>query len=397
MAPPLSVYIHIPFCARKCPYCDFNTYAVAKIPEHEYCSALIKELSFYFTEERFKGRSVQSIFFGGGTPSIFSAASIKRLIEAIRLVTSLSSDCEISLEANPGECTADRLNELSSAGVSRVSFGAQSASGKSLTLLGRTHTWSDVEGAVAAARQAGIKSVNVDFMFGLPGQSIQDVDNEIRHFLNLDVEHISTYGLTIERGTPLFQHVARKIIKPIDDENAAEMMERIIDGLTSAGYSQYEISNFSKSGFECRHNIAYWIGDDYIGVGAGAHSYYCSRNGEERTAAERWSNSAKPDDYMQKIQSKGESKAWREELELRGLIFEFFFLGLRRMIGISLVDFERYFGADERRKVMPALESLIERQLLGTKDGNICLTRRGLLVADSVFELLAEEIEPGGA
>ena len=387
--PPFSLYIHVPYCIHKCPYCDFNTYAVPSVPEEPYRKALLAELECFARSGSFVGRKIQSIYFGGGTPSLLSPKTIQEIIDKASSLYGVLAGAEITLEANPERVSLELLKGFREAGVSRVSFGSQSLQPRILKLLGRAHTPEDIINAASLSRRAGIDNFNLDLIFGVPDQNLEELQRDLDSYCALDPNHISAYGLTVERGTPFYQDVARGIMKTIPDEESAEMMEVIIDTFEAASLNQYEISNFAKIGFESKHNQSYWNRDDYLGIGAGAHSYLAKREGDRISSAERWSNLARPEQYMESAISKGESASWRESLEIGALKYEFFFLGLRRMSGVNENEWESAFGEKAFGIYNEKIFELITEGFLKREDRSIALTRAGLLLADSLFERLA--------
>ncbi|MGA9032746.1 MAG: radical SAM family heme chaperone HemW [Sulfuricaulis sp.] len=265
--PPLSLYVHIPWCVRKCPYCDFNSHeARSDIPEQEYIDALLRDLEQDLP--RVWGRIVHTIFIGGGTPSLFSPEAIDRLLSGIRARLPLDQNIEITLEANPGTVELERFKGFRTAGINRLSIGIQSFDEEKLKALGRIHGRAEALRAAEAARAAGFDNFNFDLMFGLPGQSVEQALADMRTAIDLHPTHLSAYQLTIEPNT-LFH--ARPPTLP-DDDITWDMQSRLQTELATAGYRQYEVSAYARPGYECRHNLNYWKFGDYLGIGAGAHA-----------------------------------------------------------------------------------------------------------------------------
>lgn len=263
---PLALYVHVPWCVRKCPYCDFNSHALkSELPEAAYIDALLADLE---AESAALGaRTVQSVFIGGGTPSLLSSEAVSRLVEGIRARVSLWSECEITLEANPGTAEAVRFAGLRRAGVNRISIGVQSFDDDLLSLIGRIHGAAEARAAVEMAKAADFKSLNLDLMYALPGQSVDQALSDVETALDLAPTHLSYYQLTLEPNTLFFRHPPKLPV-----ESAAWRMARDgIERIEARGFSRYEISAFAQPGFECRHNINYWRFGDYVGIGAGAH------------------------------------------------------------------------------------------------------------------------------
>lgn len=387
---PFSIYIHIPYCHQKCPYCDFNTYAVSSAPETDYTSALLAELDWKAAQEDWAGRPVQTIYFGGGTPSIFSTKSIKRILSVISQLFPTLDDIEISLEANPGTVSTDNLSGYRDAGVNRISFGGQSFNNDILKTLGRLHTPDQVEAAVESARVAGYRNMSMDLIYGVPNQTVSDLRTDALKCIELELPHVSGYSLTIEKGTPFYQSYKRGILKPAKDEIVLEMMHELTDVLSGGGLERYEISNFAMPLKEARHNLAYWNGDDYLGLGAGAHSFISYADKKDPAAfGKRWSNYALPQRYMESATTIGSAESWSETVDRSGSMFEFFFLGLRKTAGVSLDRFQDLFGESAETLYGELFEILLHEKLLEREGQFIRLSRRGTELADSVIENFA--------
>lgn len=387
---PCAVYVHIPYCFHKCPYCDFNTYAVPRMPENDYVSALLAELDARAITPHFAGRTVRSIYFGGGTPSILTVGAVTRLLDALRSTFDCAPGLEVSLEANPGNVTTEQLSGYRAAGITRLSFGAQSLNAVTLQALGRIHTPEQVESAVAVARQSGFLNVSLDLMFGAPGQLLVDLEADIRAAASLRPEHISTYGLTLEKGTPFYVAHRRGSLHLPPEDVVADMLQRATTLIPELGFARYEISNYARPGFEARHNLAYWRGHDYLGLGAGAHSFVRSREDNTTVYGRRWSNFAPPQRYMAAAQDTGFAESWTDTVDLRGGMFEFFFLGLRTIAGVSLGEFAAVFGISAHHVYGDQFRALVGHGLLHVGPDVVRLTPAGLMVADSVIESFAE-------
>lgn len=383
---PFSLYVHIPYCLQKCPYCDFNTYALSSIPERDYIGALLAELDYFATQAEWRGRPIQSIYFGGGTPSLFSARSVRKLIEEACALFPITDRIELSLEANPGTVDGEKLSGYRDGGINRLSFGAQSLNPGILKALGRLHTPEEIRAAIEMARSAGISNVNLDLMYGAPGQTLEMLEQDIAAYVELAPSHISPYGLTIEKGTPFFTSYKKGIMKLPPEEHIAQMMERINEALPQAGFVHYEISNFARPGKEARHNLAYWNADDYLGLGAGSHSCFTERDGNRKLSARRWSNYALPNRYMQAAAAQGHAEGWSDALAPKDLMFEFFFLGLRKISGVKELDFEVQFGVPLSAAYPEILHIMVAEGLLQLSNGCLRLSPRGIMLADSVIE-----------
>ena len=288
--PPLSLYIHVPWCVRKCPYCDFNSHeARAAIPERAYIDALLRDLERELP--RVWGKTVHTVFLGGGTPSLFSPEAVDRLLAGVRVRVPLAPDAEVTLEANPGTVDIERFQGFRDAGVNRLSIGIQSFDPEKLQALGRIHGRAEALQAAEAARVAGFENINLDLMYGLPRQTVEQALADVQTAVAIQPAHLSVYQLTIEPNT-LFH--AKPPVLP-DDDTSWEMQNQIQDLLAEQGYKQYEVSAYAKPGYECRHNLNYWRFGDYLGIGAGAHGKITGTQGITRL----W-KTKHPGNYMEK-------------------------------------------------------------------------------------------------
>jgi putative oxygen-independent coproporphyrinogen III oxidase len=340
---PLTLYIHLPWCVRKCPYCDFNSHALrGEVPENGYVDALLADLDDEAT--RTQGREVHAIFFGGGTPSLFSAPAIGRILDHAAAGLSLATDCEVTLEANPGTAEAARFAGYRAAGVNRLSLGVQSFDDTMLRTLGRIHGAAEAERAMAFAREAGFERINLDLMHGLPGQSEDGAVRDIEAALAFDPGHISHYQLTLEPNTAFH----RDPPELPDDDSLAAIQDACHDRLRAAGYAQYEVSAWARPGQECRHNLNYWGFGDYLGIGAGAHGKLTDTGGR---VTRRWKKKH-PSAW---IGGATEQLDGREELDAGTLEFEFLLNTLRLRDGFTESSFHSRTGRniDELR---PKLE-----------------------------------------
>ncbi|NDC38257.1 MAG: radical SAM family heme chaperone HemW, partial [Proteobacteria bacterium] len=325
------------------------------------------------------------------TPSLFAPETIARILRTVRQKFPLTAAAEISLEANPGTVSFETLAGYREAGINRLSFGAQSFNPTTLKTLGRIHTPEQVEAAFASAREAGITNLSLDLIFGVPGQTLTDLRSDLEAALNLSPVHLSAYSLTFEKGTPFYAAMKRGALTVTPDTEVAEMMELLCDFLPAHGLRRYEVSNFAWPGFEARHNLAYWNGDDYIGLGAGAHSFLRAPAASipATAAGMRWSNYALPKKYIEAACAQGIAEGWRETLTPESAIFEVFFLGLRKIEGISLQRFEQTFAVSIEELYPGVLTSLCESGLASVTSERFALTERGLMLTDSVLEQFA--------
>lgn len=388
----VSLYLHVPFCHTRCHYCDFNTYAGMLGHRESYVDALAQEIRLAGQRARMDDgspRRCRTIFFGGGTPSLLTPEQVDGLLREARSAFALDDDAEITLEANPGTLEYGRLDALRAVGVNRLSMGAQSFDADLLRWMGRIHTPDEIETAFAAARQAGFTSINLDFIFALPNQSLATWAETLERAIALGPEHLSLYSLIVEEGTPLFSWVREGQVQPADDDTAADMYEHAIARLANAGYGQYEISNWARPGHECRHNLTYWRDLPYIGLGAGAHSCF---------AGHRFAEARPIGGYIARVrQSVAEGKtaglpagaitedeAISKELEMA----ETAMVGLRLNAGISRSEFTTRFGHTFEQVFDERLADVRTLGLLETVGDRIRLTEHGRLLGNEVFARL---------
>jgi oxygen-independent coproporphyrinogen-3 oxidase len=368
---PLALYLHIPFCHRRCTYCDFNTYADMGDRFLPYTRALAKEI-----QATGRGERVMSIFFGGGTPSILPVALIKDILAACRGAFAVDPGAEITLEANPGTVDANKLSDLRQIGVDRLSLGVQSARSSELALLGRSHTFEQARQAVAMARAAGLDNISLDVIYGLPGQSLADWGVTLDATLGLAPDHLSCYGLSVEEGTPLAAQIRTGALAQPDPDAGADMYELAEAWLDEGGFEHYEISNWAKPGRQCRHNLVYWRNEDYVGFGAGAHS--CRDH-------KRWWNVLAPDDYIARVTADDSPVANVEHIELGREMGETMMMGLRLSEGVAIRGFQRRFQRTLTQVYGRELEELEAAHLIEWDGQRVRLTARGRLLGNQVF------------
>ncbi len=364
-----GVYLHIPFCKSRCSYCDFATdvYRDSGAVER-YVDALCAEVKGSEFEVQ-----ADTIYFGGGTPSLLMSEQVERVLAAVRSRFDVAADTEITMEMNPATVTPESLAAYRDLGVNRASFGVQTFDDRALKLLARGHDANDARETFRLLREAGFDNISLDLIAGLPGQTAGDWMANLEAAIGLGPEHMSLYLLEVHEGTPLAEQI-RSGRQPLPDEDlAAVMYEMMIDTVGNAGYSQYEISNFSRPGFESRHNTKYWRLDPVFGFGVSAHSF----DGRERSANER--DTAK---YVEMISSKGSAEVDREAVDRCS---EYTFLGLRLDEGIDLAEFMDRFDVEFTLKYENELAALLEAQLVETSGGRIRLTRKGKLFSNEVF------------
>lgn len=375
----MELYIHIPFCIRKCAYCDFLSAPADQETIARYMDALKKQLVRQAAS--FQDRKIDTVFIGGGTPTVLLTEQLAELLETVQINYALAKDIEITVEANPGTITAGKARALAGGGVNRVSLGLQSASEQELRLLGRIHTYDDFLRSYGLVREAGIRNVNVDLMSALPGQTIASYEKTLHQVLSLHPEHISAYSLIIEEGTPFYeQYREDEKLRNAGEEPRllpSEECERTMYELTGAllsdyGYERYEISNYAKKGHECRHNIGYWTGEEYLGVGLGASSYI------EGT---RFCNTSDLRAYLEEDFTPREV----QKLSKNDRMAEFFYLGLRMTAGVSKAEFVRRFGLSASSVYGDVLKDLVERKLLEDTGTHYRLTPFGRDVSNQVL------------
>jgi oxygen-independent coproporphyrinogen-3 oxidase len=375
-----GLYLHIPFCRARCSYCDFNTYAGLKRLYEPYVRALVQEVCLLAPK---LAHPAGTLFLGGGTPTVLPIWLLKELLSVSFGKFNLGSGAEVTSEANPGSITLDYLQALHDLGVNRLSLGAQSFDEAELALLGRIHTAREIGQTVEWARAAGFDNLNLDLIYGLPGQVPDTWADSLRHALVLEPEHISLYCLTVEEGTPLYNQVTTGWLSTPDPDLAADMYDLAEEWLVDAGYRQYEISNWSRPGYECAHNLVYWRNRPYLGLGAGAHS---SLQGQ------RWWNVQPVQTYIDRI-VEGADTAWPSPAAQDGEVIdrplemgETMMLGLRlTREGIAESDFRQRFGVSLEEVYGDVIQDLKRQGLLMWRDGRLCLTRRGRLLGNQVF------------
>lgn len=389
----LELYIHIPFCARKCQYCDFLSMPAEEPIRAHYVASLLQEIRA--KSKPLQGRQVVSIFLGGGTPSILHGAQVVQILEAIRQGFSIAPNAEITIECNPGTLDRQKLLSYKAAGVNRLSIGLQSTHGKELRKLGRIHTYEDFLASYDLARKADFGNINVDLMSALPGQAVGDWASTLERVLRLKPEHISAYSLMIEEGTPFFalygedERRRERGDSPLflpDEETEREMYSMACQMLEEKGYRRYEISNYAKPGRECRHNLGYWRRVPYLGLGLGSASLLDGI---------RFSNTTSLQDYLEgKYGDLGallqggqggypiRSIVW---LDKKQQMEEFMFLGLRMMDGISRKEFRESFGIELEGIYGAVVKELTQQGLLGQEFGRVFLTEEGISLSNYVM------------
>lgn len=375
----LELYIHIPFCVKKCFYCDFLSMPVDESIRRHYVCKLIEEIEY--KSEKYKEYEVSSLFFGGGTPSILSETQIAEIMKALQKNFSIKSDAEITIECNPGTLTGQKLSVYKQCGINRISMGLQSGNNQELNMMGRIHTYEEFLQNYDLVRKIGFDNVNVDLMSALPGQTVSDWEDTLRKVLKLRPEHISAYSLIIEEGTPFYEIYEKDELRRQEGERPeylpSEETERAMYEVTRSilaqkGYERYEISNYAKKGMECKHNIGYWTRKNYLGLGLGSASL---------VENVRFSNSS---DLKEYLNGKFEPQE-KEVLTRKEQMEEFAFLGLRMMQGISRRRFEEAFGVAIEAVYGEVIHKMTELGLLRQQAGHIMLTEDGISVSNYVM------------
>ncbi|MDT7687662.1 MAG: hypothetical protein QOE46_421 [Acidobacteriota bacterium] len=371
-----GIYIHVPFCRSRCSYCDFATGAYEEALAERYVRALAREIEAF--ERAGESDEVDTIYFGGGTPSLLTAAQVSHVLDAVRRRFPVEPDAEVTLEMNPGTVTAERLLRLRDAGVNRASFGAQTFDDRELKRLGRTHTADDTRRTFRLLREAGFDNVSFDLIAGLPRQTLKGWEVNLEEALCLRPEHLSLYLLEVHEGTPLAEQIRAGRYRQPDADLAAEMYRLMAERTGRAGYEQYEISNFCLAGRESRHNMKYWTGEPYFGFGCSAHSFDGRRS--------RWSNERDARAYVASVEEKSSAVVMREELDERGASAEALFLGLRLLTrGVDLAEHRALYDCDVRTEYAADLARFDEAGLVCVEGDVLRLTPEGALLSNEVF------------
>lgn len=375
-----ALYIHFPFCVRKCLYCDFNSLTGSSVSPEGYAAVLVRELEL--RAATLDGPvTAPTLYFGGGTPSLMAPASVQLVVGGTRRWYGLLPEAEVTLEANPGTVDREKLAGYREAGVNRLSLGVQSFDDATLVRLGRLHTARQAADAVTMARQAGFANLGIDLIHGLPGQTVAMWRDELARAVDLAPEHISAYGLTVEEGTPFFSLASTgKLDLPVE-EAALAMLEMTAHVLRDAGYEQYEISNFARPGWRSRHNQVYWHRGNYLGFGAGAHSFL-----RQGGWGKRWHNPIDPVAHMCALADGLPPAEEPTILDRRGAMAEFMFLGLRLLEGIERSRFREEFGVAVNEAYGQEVDFLMSSGLLELAGDRLRLTRAGLPLANQVFQ-----------
>lgn len=373
-----GLYLHIPFCEKKCVYCDFYSIESTGLID-AFVERLLAELSMRSDHTT----PCTSIFFGGGTPSLLSPLQMERILDRVHACFTIAPDAECTMECNPGTVTLDNLQAYRSLGINRLSFGVQSFNEAELTFLARIHNADDADHAMHLARTAGFDNVNMDLMFALPPQTMESLAYSVDRMLALQPDHISAYSLIFEPGTPLYTQWKKGTVKPHAEEFDAAMYAYVMDRLTNAGYEQYEVSNFARNGRTCRHNLTYWHAEPYIAVGPSAHGLLGNTRYWNHRSLTAWGARVDAGEVPQ---------ANTEELDAGAQLVEYTFLHLRAD-GLPVKAFERRFGIDVRIALQPHLQHWLDADMIRDTGETLRLTREGYAVCDDITVTAIEALE----
>lgn len=370
-----SAYIHIPFCEHICYYCDFNKVFLKGQPVEKYVEMLLYEMQLTLNE--FPTNQLNTIFVGGGTPTVLNEEQLELLCKGIRKNLPFHQNIEFTFEANPGDLSEEKLKILKEYEVNRLSFGVQSFNDELLKKIGRTHTANEVYQTIEKAQKAGFDNLSIDLIYGLPGQSEADFKHTLQKAFELDLPHYSSYSLIVEPKTVFYNLMKKGKLHLPSEESDANMYNILMDGMDKNGYTQYEISNFSKPGFESRHNLVYWNNEEYYGFGAGAHSYVNRK---------RRSNIGPIKKYIEKLQSNQLPIFEENEITKTEMMEEQMFLGLRKNEGICIDGFKRKFRVNVLEFFHEPIHDMVQKGWLEVNNGYIRLTREGRFLGNEVFQ-----------
>lgn len=376
---PFGIYIHLPYCITKCPYCDFNSYGTGGVfPETRYTEAVLYEIDNYIA--LLKNRVVDTVFFGGGTPSLFSTGNIEKIIDRIRIHSKLKPDAEISLELNPKTVDRRKIFDLKQTGVNRLSVGVQSFSQRKLDFYGRIYQPVDIENVLEWINEAGFGNFNIDLIYGSMNETISELDFDIKRSLDFNPTHISAYCLTIEDGTEFGRLYKSGKLKVPGDKMLAAFMEHVSSSIESNGYENYEISNFSKPGYKCRHNLLYWRSNEYLGLGAGAHSHLSGYS--DKRWGVRWFNYRSPDKYINCSDNKKTCVCKSFTLSREESLEDRILMGMRLKEGIRIDQIEEKFDLEFNTD---NISNLVDDGYLELENKKLHLTGKGWLFANEII------------
>ena len=379
----MGLYVHIPFCKQKCMYCDFPAYQNLQDYYETYVYALVQEIDLWvFEHPESTSKAIDTIYFGGGTPTELSIQQLQMILDKIKNTFTISDDCHMTIESNPGEVDLSYLTKLVKLGFNRISFGVQTFDDKLLTMLHRSHNGEQAKQAVYDAKEAGFTDINIDLIYGLPRQTLEDIQYNLDIVKDLPINHISTYGLQVEVGTYLYHLVQKNLISIPSETIDESMYDMMMDGLKDLGFERYEISNFAKANSYSRHNLKYWHYIDYLGFGAGAHSFY---DGVRR------SNNRNVMPYIQSVDRYIMPTIDTETITLERAQEDFCFLALRTKWGLDERKFEDKFGVSVHNLFGTTLEDLVSKDLLEYQSGSYHLTAEGAKHGNYVFSQFIRE------
>ncbi len=364
---PKSIYIHMPFCVKKCNYCSFVSFSDKKNLTGKYTEALKEEILSYASKD--EHNKIQSLYFGGGTPSVVELNYLEEIVNQVKSTFSFENNCEITIEINPATVDLEYLKGLKQIGFNRLSIGVQSFDDKMLKILGRVHGSNDATDTVKNALAEGFENISIDLIYGLPEQTLEQWRETLKKAVSLNIKHISLYGLKIEAGTPFYSDTPKNLP---DDELCADMYKAAVEKLTNNGFEHYEISNFAKKSFESKHNLTYWNNQEYFGFGLGAHGYI---------EGERYSNTVDFEEYLKK----DDKIAYKEKLSEQKIIEEAIFLGLRLRQGIDIEEFKKLYDFDLIKNHKTTIDKYLDYRFMTIENGCLKLTIDGVLLSNSIL------------
>ncbi|MCE3255577.1 MAG: hemN [Rickettsiaceae bacterium] len=384
---PLSIYIHYPFCKSKCPYCDFNSHIFKQIDEQNFLQAYLNELRYFAPQ--LKQRKINTIFFGGGTPSLMPAYFVEKLLEEIAKLWSLDENCEVTLEANPTSFEATKFKDFKRCGINRLSIGIQALNDSDLKFLGREHSAAEAINTIKTAGEI-FDNYSFDLIYARPNQNLKDWEIELQTAISLSANHLSLYQLTIEKGTKFYGQYLNKEFALPDENLSADLYETTNEICTKNNLQLYEISNYARPGFECKHNLAYWKSDDYLGIGAGAHSRIYLDGEKERSAIMMLHQ---PSTWLEAATTKGAAIQQMEKINEEELLEEVILMGLRLKEGIDNQIFQKHCSKNiDEIFDLKKLEILVQNNLVEIANNNIKIPYQSLILANSIIRKIIEAI-----
>lgn len=370
----IGIYLHIPFCEKKCDYCNFVSFRLDDETKERYVDCLIKEMQL--AQKQYSSCLVDTIFIGGGTPSCLREKSIKNLLNYLENNYNVDINAEITVEANPNSLTLNKLREFKLAGVNRLSVGLQTYNNKLLKLIGRLHTKKQFDEAISNAKKIGFENINVDLLLGLPKQKLTDVKKELRHLMWLGIPHISAYGLIVEENTKLCKNLQDKVYALPSEQLSVKMYELTLKYLAKHNVNRYEVSNFAKKGFESKHNLKYWNMQEYVGFGLASHSFYDNC---------RWENTSNLNEYFEKIENEQLPIKNKDILTNNDLKEEYIMTELRKVAGFSITDYNSRFKEDILVSKKSEIENLLKMGLIKIDNDRIFATDKGFEFLNQVI------------